>query len=67
MTLPTPPETEKPHRNHGLFSDHYLEATLPERPGWKEMKTEAHLVMEAVARIFDSYVPSASPCRSPAT
>jgi hypothetical protein len=24
----------RPHRNHGLFSDHYLNVTLPERPDW---------------------------------
>jgi hypothetical protein len=58
MTTPTPPAPEKPHRNHGLFSDHYLEATLPERPGWGEMVEEARPVMAEIARVFDSYVPS---------
>jgi len=58
MTTTTSPVTEKTHRNHGLFSDHYLDATLPERPGWKEMAEEARAVMEEIARVFDSYAPS---------
>jgi hypothetical protein len=51
-TQPLP--TEDPHRNHGLFSDHYLNVTLPGRPEWSELIDEARPVMEAVARVFDS-------------
>jgi hypothetical protein len=58
MTAPTPQAPDKPHRNHGLFGDHYLDVTLPERPGWKEMGSEARPAMEEIAHIFDSYVPS---------
>ncbi len=29
MQTAQPPE--RPHRNHGLFSDHYLDARLPQR------------------------------------
>ena len=48
------------HRNAGLFSDHYLNATLPERPGWKALAEEARPVMEETARVFGSFVPSAN-------
>ncbi len=41
-----------------MFSDHYLNVTLPGRPEWSGLIREARPVMEAVARIFDSYVPS---------
>ncbi|MBA2692766.1 MAG: hypothetical protein H0U65_09770 [Rubrobacter sp.] len=54
----TSPPGERPHRNHGLFSDHYLDATLPERPGWAELAREAKPVMEEVARVLSSHVPS---------
>src|SRR5215212_9804987 len=47
------PETtqppEQPHRNHGLFSDHYLNVTLAERPGWRDLAEQARPVMEEVA------------------
>jgi hypothetical protein len=49
---------EQPHRNHGLFSDHYLNVTLPQRSEWQDLADEARSVMESVAQIFDSYVPS---------
>ena len=51
-------ERERPHRNHGLFSDHYLDATLPQRPGWEELVEEARPAMEAVADVFAGYTPS---------
>lgn len=43
--------TERPHRNHGLFSDHYLNATLPERPRWKALAEQAQPVMEEIATV----------------
>ena len=49
---------EQPHRNHGLFSDHYLGVTLPRRPEWHELAYEARSAMKSIAQIFDSYVPS---------
>lgn len=48
------------HRNAGLFSDHYLNVTLPERPGWEALAEEARAAMEGVARVFESFVPSAN-------
>jgi len=50
--------TEQPHDNNGLFSDHYLNVTLPGRQEWRYLANEAHPVMEAVAGILRSYVPS---------
>jgi len=47
-TQPVP--TAQPHRNHGLFSDHYLDVTLPERPQWKELVEQARPVMEEISR-----------------
>jgi hypothetical protein len=55
------PNTEpagRPHRNHGLFSDHYLNATLPGRPDWQALATEAEGAMAEVSRILDAYAPS---------
>jgi hypothetical protein len=49
---------EQPHNNNGLFSDHYLNVPLPGRQEWRDLADEARPVMEAVAGIFRSYVPS---------
>ena len=49
---------EQPHRNHGLFSDHYLNVTLPERPDWRALAEEASPVAERVSRILAAYTPS---------
>ena len=57
QTAPTA-ERERPHRNHGLFSDPYLDATLPTRPGWEELVEKSKPAMEAVADVFASYTPS---------
>ena len=48
----------RPHRNHGLFSDHYLNATLPARPDWRPLAGEAKTTMAEVSRILDGYTPS---------
>ena len=53
---PTP--TEQHHRNSGLFSDHYLNATLPRRTDWRELASEAVPVMEELAGVFAAYTPS---------
>jgi hypothetical protein len=61
MSLPTEPVLRtQPHRNHGLFSDHYLDVTLPERPGWKSMVEHAQPVMEEISRLFASFTPSSN-------
>lgn len=51
---------ERPHRNHGLFSDHYLNETLPARPDWRALADEAAGVMQVLGRILGSYTPSAN-------
>ena len=43
----------RPHRNHGLFSDHYLNVTLPARPDWKGLASEAGQAMEEIAALLD--------------
>ncbi|MGB3632597.1 MAG: N-6 DNA methylase, partial [Rubrobacteraceae bacterium] len=53
---PTP--AEQHHRNSGLFSDHYLNATLPRRTDWQELVSEAGAVMKKLAGVFSSYTPS---------
>jgi hypothetical protein len=52
--------TEQPQRNHGLFSDHYLNVTLPGRPGWESLVEQARLVMEEISNHFTSFTPSAN-------
>ena len=46
------------YRNSGLFSDHYLESILPERPGWDELRHEAQNVRERIASIFADFKPT---------
>ena len=48
----------RPHRNQDLFSDHYLNVTLPARPDWKALANEARPVAEKIAGLLDSYTPS---------
>jgi hypothetical protein len=50
--------TGRPHRNQGLFSDLYLNSTLPARPDWKALAGEARPAMEEIADLLDSYTPS---------
>jgi hypothetical protein len=56
MTAPLQPP-EQPHRNHGLFSDHYLNETLPQRPDWQGLVEEGKPVMERLKGIFEGYTP----------
>ncbi len=58
--LPTsqPVPEGRPHRNQGLFSDHYLNATLPQRADWRDLASEARPVMEGIASLLGSYAPS---------
>jgi len=61
MTLPERPTPVEPaHRNHGLFSDHYLNHTLSGRPDWQALAAEARPVMEEISRVLDAYAPSAN-------
>ena len=48
-----------PHRNHGLFADHYLDHVLPGRADWLRLVGDAAPVLAEVTRIFTVYVPSA--------
>lgn len=50
--------TGRSHRNQGLFSDHYLNATLPARPDWKALADEARPAMNEIAGFLDPYTPS---------
>jgi hypothetical protein len=55
LTLAAPP-----HRNQQLFSDYYLNVTLPQRRDWQELVSVARPVMEQIAALFAVYVPSAN-------
>src|SRR6266487_302731 len=48
------------HNNQQLFSDHYLNVTLPQRAEWKLLAHDARPVMARVAQILAAYVPSAN-------
>ena len=45
-----------PHRNHQLFSDHYLTQVLPAH--WGHLEAEAQPVLAAITRLFDDFHPS---------
>src|SRR5919198_1332199 len=46
------------HSNQQLFSDHYLNITLPQRPEWKLLAHDARPVMQRLAQILSAFVPS---------
>jgi hypothetical protein len=48
------------HRNQQLFSDHYLNVTLPSRPEWRALEAEAAPAMRVIKGIFERYTPSAN-------
>lgn len=48
----------KIHNNQQLFSDHYLDETLPQREDWQALTVDATLVMEQLAALFNKYNPS---------
>ena len=58
LCMQTGQPTGRPHRNQGLFSDHYLNTTLPTRPDWRVLADEARPAMEEIASLLDSYTPS---------
>ncbi len=59
MALPVQsPLAASPHRNQQLFSDHYLNLTLPARADWQQLVGQAAPVMTAIQQIFQAYVPS---------
>jgi len=56
--MQTAQPTGRPHRNQGLFSDHFLNATLLTRPDWRGLADEARPVMEEIASLLEAYTPS---------
>jgi hypothetical protein len=56
--MQTAQPTGRPHRNQSLFSDHYLNATLPTRPDWRGLADEARPVLDEIAVLLESYTPS---------
>ena len=54
--LPLP--LARPHNNHQLFSDYYLDEILPHRAGWEPLTSRSHEALTAVAAIFAGYAPS---------
>jgi hypothetical protein len=46
------------HNNQQLFSDHYLNVTLPQRPEWQLLAHDARPVLDRIAKIVAAYVPS---------
>ncbi|MDP9379455.1 MAG: N-6 DNA methylase [Chloroflexota bacterium] len=47
-----------PHHNHQLFSDHFLNRTLPQHPQWLALTGEARPVLERLRGILARYTPS---------
>lgn len=58
MTIAQLPLHERRHANQQLFSDHYLNTLLPNRPDWKMLALDARPTMEAIRAIFTRYTPS---------
>ena len=48
----------QPHSNQQLFSDHYLNTTLPQRAKWKLLAHDAARALTAIAPVVRAYVPS---------
>ncbi len=46
------------HNNQQLFSDHYLNVTLPQRPEWQLLAHDAAAALAAITPIVRAYVPS---------
>jgi type I restriction-modification system DNA methylase subunit len=46
------------HNNQHLFSDHYLDSTLPQRPEWKLLIHDARRALNDISTIVSAYVPS---------
>lgn len=45
----------QPHRNHGLFSDHYLDTILQERADWLALTGEARPIMERITGLIGQF------------
>ncbi|HVC80746.1 MAG TPA: hypothetical protein VNL35_09655, partial [Chloroflexota bacterium] len=51
-----------PHQNHGLFSDHYLNETLPNRLDWQQLSTSAEVTqcLTDLRKLLAKYVPTSN-------
>lgn len=58
--MPELPVAAAPHANHQLFSDHYLNHTLPHRPDWAALSEAAATLRGEVAALLAAYTPSAN-------
>src|SRR6202051_4831446 len=47
-----------PHNNQQVFSDHYLNVSLPERSDWQSLSLEAEPIMAKIDALFKQYKPS---------
>ena len=47
-----------PHHNHQLFSDHYLNHTLPQRADWGALSDAAGPVRDEIAALLTAFTPS---------
>lgn len=48
----------KPHNNHQLFSDYYLDEILPHMLEWEALHDEATTIQTQIAALFAQYKPS---------
>jgi hypothetical protein len=48
------------HNNQQLFSDHYLDAILPQGAEWRALAAEADPIRAEIAALLDGYTPSAN-------
>jgi hypothetical protein len=48
----------QPHNNQQLFSDHYLNVTLPQRPEWRLLAPDAARALAVIAPILRAFQPS---------
>lgn len=60
MSALQPPLAGRPHRNQQLFSDHYLDETLPSRPAWQLERGETARLLVAVQQIYARFRPSSN-------
>ena len=58
MPEPSPLIIAAPHSNHQLFSDHYLNYTLPQRADWSLLADAAGVVHEKIAALLTAFTPS---------
>jgi len=52
------PIAAAPHSNHQLFSDHYLNYTLPQRADWVALREAAGLMRGRIAALLHDFTPS---------